>query len=224
MIAELVMGPQATATEKFRSLSPKEKRNFSGWKMDGWVRWLEGLRGQYERRMNRMCTILDEGSIQLKQSTPVRESDQDWGVITKTQLYEFDWPRGGMFIWVRMNYETHPLWMAEGNQMPVINGPILSTALMMLLTHKPFLVLASPGMMFSPTDEIRMERGWAYFRLCFAAESEENVDSCSKRFADGVQRFWRIKNVEEIEALAGELNLASNQLNDFEGVASIMGC
>ena len=38
------------------------------------------------------------------------EAEEDpWTVVTKTQLYEYDWPRGGMFIWIRMLFASHPL-------------------------------------------------------------------------------------------------------------------
>lgn len=197
MLAEALIGQQVETMAKFRAA--KDKATFSGWQMHGWVRWLAGLRGEYERRMNRMSAILEEGSYQLKQSTPVREADADWGVISKTKLYDFDWPRGGMFLWLHMRFETHPLWKATGSSGNIINGTALSTALMLFLTRKPYLVLVSPGMMFSATPKIREERGWAYYRLCFAAESEENIDLCSDRFVDGVHKFWRVKKVADLE-------------------------
>ncbi|KAI1339067.1 aromatic amino acid aminotransferase [Xylariaceae sp. FL0016] len=225
MVAETIMGPQPEATAAFASRSRKEQATFNGWKMDGWVRWLSGLRGEYERRMNRMCTILEENAHQLKQSTPVRETDSDWGVITKTKLYDFDWPRGGMFVWIHMYFETHPLFGATGSKGNVINGTALSTALMVYLTHKPHLVLVSPGMMFSATDKIRAERGWAYYRVCFAAESEENVDSCSLRFAKGTQKFWRIKKVEELEAILDESSVMdTDEIEGLTDIGSFMGC
>lgn len=225
MVAEIVMGPQP-AIEQFRSLSAKDRQAFTGWKIDGWVRWLAGLRGQYERRMNRMCTILEEGSFQVKQSTPIHTADADWGVITKTKLYDFDWPRGGMFLWVRVYFEKHPLWMAAGINLPVIDGQALCTALMVYLTRKPYLVIVAPGMIFGATDTIRADRGWGYFRLCFAAESEENVNDGSQRFTEGVKKFWRIKSVEEIEKLVGEFKFMeeAQQMNGVNNFATFMGC
>jgi DNA-binding transcriptional MocR family regulator len=201
MVAELVMGEQPESVKKsfFSLRTPRERMTFAGWKMDGWIRWVEGLRGAYERRMNRMCRILDDGADQLKTGTPARAGYRDWGVVTKTRLFDFKWPRGGMFVWVRLNFETHPLWQAVGSHSNLVDGSVLATALMLFLTTKPYLVLAAPGMMFSATEEIRTEIGWAYSRLCFAAESEENVDACSHRYVSGVQRFWRIKKVEDLE-------------------------
>ncbi|KAF4984305.1 hypothetical protein FDECE_17118 [Fusarium decemcellulare] len=205
LIAQVLLGPHPSALEAFNVLSEAEKPSFTGWKLDGWVRWLEGLRGEYERRMTRMCTILEENAFQLKQSTPERP-DADWDVITKTRLLEFDWPRGGMFVWLRVHFEQHPLFQARGgSSVPVIDGPALAKAFLIHSTHAPHLVLGSPGGMFSATPEILTERGWRYIRLCFAAESDENIDAGTLRFAHSVQRFFRIKDVAEIEKLIAEL-------------------
>jgi DNA-binding transcriptional MocR family regulator len=203
MVAELIIGPQAPATKAAFSMlrTAREKSAFSGWKMDGWVRWIEGLRGMYERRMVRMCRILDSGSAQLKTSTPVRLADADWGVITKTQLLTYAWPRGGMFVWLRINLDKHPLFQAAGSAGQLIDGTVLSSALFIFLTKKPHLVIISPGAIFSATPEIRTEEGWPYFRLCFAAETEENVDAASQRFVDGLHAFWQVKDVKLIEEL-----------------------
>lgn len=244
LISELVMGPLPTAASSSSSsssspsavvVSKKSKNDptFSGWQVDGWVRWLEGLRGEYERRMNRMCTILDEGSFQLKQGTPVRSVDADWGVITKTQLFSFDWPRGGMFVWIRLHFEAHPLWQApraNGVDGDVFDGPLFSMALMLWLSSKPHLVLVSPGTMFSADDSVREERGWAYFRLCFAAETDENVDACSKRLVAGIQKFWKIKKAQEFNDILNNSPAAmaeaaeANQVGELGNLGVWMGC
>ncbi|PBP23366.1 aromatic amino acid aminotransferase [Diplocarpon rosae] len=178
------------------------------WRCDGWVRWLAGLRGVYERRMNRMCGNLEEGRFLLKQNTPLRAADSDWAIISKTEMYSFSWPRGGMFVWVQLHYENHPL-------AHVIPGSELSDALWVFLTRPPYLCLASVGAMFSPTDQIRNEEGWKYFRLCFSAVSEEELDKSSKSFAAGIKAFWLIKDKKALndindiqvdtETFAGEL-------------------
>jgi DNA-binding transcriptional MocR family regulator len=217
-IAELIMGAQpSVAKSAFRALtSPRERLHFAGWRTDGWVRWLEGLRGNYERRMQTMCTILDEHAYQLKQSTPARGGDADWGVITKTRLYSFDWPRGGMFVWLRMHFESHPLWQAKGDRLPVLNGSALSLALTMFCTHKPHLIIPGPGGMFASSETIMAERGWAHIRLCYAAVSDADVEACTQRFANAVQRFWRIKDVDVIERCIAELEGARASEYDLE--------
>ncbi|KIH88382.1 aromatic amino acid aminotransferase [Sporothrix brasiliensis 5110] len=252
LISELVMGPlpssgassfsasasspssaSPSATEMAVRKKSKSDPTFSGWQVGGWVRWLEGLRGEYERRMNRMCTILDEGSFQLKQGTPVRSSDADWGVITKTQLYSYDWPRGGMFVWIRLHFEVHPLWQApRANGVPgdVIDGPLFSMALMFFLSSKPHLVLISPGTMFSADDSVRAERGWAYYRLCFAAESDANLIESSKRLVTAIHKFWKIKKAQDFEDILNSSPAAmadaaeASENGDLGNLGVWMGC
>lgn len=205
MISELVLGPQPVMGE-FLKKSRAEQLNFSGWKTDGWVRWLAGLRGTYERRMNRMCTYLEEGRFLVKQGTPTKSTDADWAVISKTKMYSFDWPRGGMFIWVQMHLESHPL-------ANVIPGAKLAEYLWIYLTTTPYLVLCAPGAMFSPTPEILKQEGWKYFRLCFAAVDEEEVEKSSKRFAEGVKAFWGIRDKKEMEDIEDEEEANSEQIS-----------
>ncbi|KAK3377764.1 pyridoxal phosphate-dependent transferase [Podospora didyma] len=241
MVAELVIGSQHEAKEAFSLLPAYKKSTFSGWKMDGWVRWLEGLRGMYERRMNRMCRILDAGSFLVDfSSLPSPSPEDNWDVVTKTPLFSYLWPRAGMFIWLRLHFEQHPLW-----QFPVINsdsphhhlldGSTLATALMIFLTTKPYLVLVSIGALFSATDDIRAESGWAFYRLCFAAETEENIDESARRFVAGVHDFWRITDAREIEKILKDVpHVASAEtgglvdINELSGeiakMGSFLGC
>jgi len=185
-----------------------------GWNADGWVRWIEGLRGNYERRMNVMASTLDAGkeivksgrrnslSEALAANTLSDNDDDEWAVVEKTQIYSFDWPVGGMFLWVRLHFETHPL----AGKVP---GPRLSRAMWLFWTTKPYLVLVSPGTIFSPTPEIRDSEGWQYYRLCFAACDEDQLLPISKRFVDGVNAFWRIKDVKKIDKLLEEEDQAT---------------
>lgn len=216
MIAELIMGPQHKSEG-----GSGGRKNGEGWKVDGWVRWLEGLRGNYERRMNRMCDALEEGRFNLKQQSPTSKSyiEDDWAVVSKTEMYTFDWPRAGMFVWIEMKYETHPLWGKA-------SGEKLARALWIFLTQKPHLVLASPGQIFSPTEEIKAERGWKYFRVCFAAVSEDEVEASSIRFAKGVARFWQIKSLDELEGIESLATRAQDQaeiMGEHSGVGDLRG-
>lgn len=238
IVSELVVGNQPAEVTRSWLSSLRGGKNsngapntaFSGWQMDGWVRWIEGLRGEYERRMARMCRILDEGSVYVKQGTPRATADADVCVLTKTQLFDFAWPRGGMFVWLRVLFENHPLYgAASSDGADIIDGSALSTALMIFLTRKPYLVLVSPGVMFSATEEIRRSEGWRYFRMCFAAESEEGVDLYSKRFTKGVRKFWGIKKAEELEDLLHSMDAANAEEEGGEeeqmgNLGLYMGC
>ncbi|EHL01457.1 putative Aromatic amino acid aminotransferase C56E4.03 [Glarea lozoyensis 74030] len=207
MVAELLMGPQPAVSE-FAKKSKADQLTFTGWKVDGWVRWLAGLRGQYERRMNRMCDILESNRYQLKQGTPTKSSESDWAVISKTEMYNFDWPRAGMFVWIQMFFDTHPLAKE-------VDGPTLSQSFWVFLTRKPYLILLAPGAIFSPTPEIMAEKGWQYFRACFAAVSEEEIERCSQGFADGVKGFWLIKDKKDLPSVEDDIEAAQEGLMDL---------
>lgn len=210
MIAELILGPDHDGLNDPKKTHAKGGKgglpDGEGWKAEGWVRWLEGLRGNYERRMQHMCKILEKGKYQVKSgrrnslvsSGADGSDDEEWSVVEKVKIYDFDWPVGGMFIWFRVQFENHPLYhsFAKSNELGR-----LSRALWIFWTTKPHLVLVSPGSIFSPTDEIRERDGWKYFRLCFAAINEEQLGPTSERLSEGVQAFWRIKDRRTIEKL-----------------------
>ena len=191
MIAELIMGPQ---TSRSGDGSRGGEKDGSGWQVAGWVRWLEGLRGDYERRMNTMCQILSSGRTLVKSGRRQSMSDE-WSVVDTVPMYDLVWPLGGMFVWVKLNLETHPLWQKTGGQK-------LGHALWVYLTTDNYLVLVAPGQIFAPTEEIRDGKSWAYFRLCFAAVDLPDVEKTSTRFVEGVKSFWRKKSLDDIEELA----------------------
>ena len=67
MVAEMLLGPDHTGVETAKSKGGKGGLpDGAGWKADGWVRWLEGLRGNYERRMNKMAGILHDARYMVK--------------------------------------------------------------------------------------------------------------------------------------------------------------
>ncbi|KAI9727208.1 MAG: hypothetical protein M1834_008468 [Cirrosporium novae-zelandiae] len=190
MIAQLIMGPPQTSNG-----ARGGAKDGLGWKVDGWVRWLAGLRGNYERRMQTMCSVLDEGKYLVKtgrRPSISSISDEVWSVVEKTKMFDFTWPMGGMFLWVRICLETHPLFRK-------VEHADLAQALWVHLTKPPYLILASPGTMFSPTEEIKNRRGWSYFRLCFAAVDEPDVRKTSERFVAGFKSFWKVKHPRDIE-------------------------
>ncbi|OTA24086.1 hypothetical protein BTJ68_11943 [Hortaea werneckii EXF-2000] len=143
LIAELVLGPDHEGLNDPPTKHLKGGKGGlpagQGWKADGWVRWLEGLRGNYERRMKLMCSTLDEGRDLIKSGRrnsltnaptlagEANEADEDdeWAVIETTPLYSFDWPVGGMFIWLRIHFASHPLYASykRSAQLPASPAP-----------------------------------------------------------------------------------------------------
>jgi DNA-binding transcriptional MocR family regulator len=200
MIAELIMGPQQV--DDRNNGARGGSKDGKGWKVAGWVRWLEGLRGNYERRMNIMAEILDDGKYVVKTgrrpsiTAAVADSEdgQDWAVVEKTSMFEFVWPMGGMFLWMKILFDSHPLYKKVAHDK-------LARALWIHLTTKPYLVLVAPGAMFSANEGIVAEKGWKYFRICFAAVDDREVEECSKRFVAGMKSFWGKRKVGDIEEL-----------------------
>lgn len=203
-------------------------RSDGGWQVDGWVRWLQGLRGNYERRMRTMCSILEEGKDLVK-SGRRKGIDNEWSVVEKVTLFDFTWPLGGMFVWcvrpvsltlgnvlgltptrIHLNFASHPLWNK-------VTPAKLSRGLWDHWTSEKYLVLVAPGSIFAPTDEIRDKRSWGYFRICFAAVDEPEVEKMSKRLVSGVKDFWGKKDLEDIEEVGTEGLDASEVLPNFIG-------
>jgi hypothetical protein len=205
VIAELIMGPAPGDKDPGKGPAKDGK----GWSVDGWVRWLEGLRGNYERRMNTMSTILDNGRELVKsgrrgslvdalaETSLYADDDDEWAVVEKTTIYSFDWPVGGMFLWIKFNFETHPLASK-------VDHAKLSRALWIYWTSEPYRVLVSPGSIFSPTEAIAKKDGYKFFRLCFAACDENEIKPISERFVDGTNSIWKIKSVSKIQELLSE--------------------
>ena len=117
-----------------------------------------------------------------------------------------------MFLWLKFDFSTHPL----GRKIPHAS---LSRALWVLWTHKPYLVLVSPGTIFCPTKEIAEAKGYAYFRLCFAACDENVLADISTRFVEGIQAFWRIKDEGKIKDLLdeGSMGVVSEDVTGMGG-------
>jgi len=239
IVAEMLIGPDNA--DQHKSSKGGEKAA-AGFKMDGWIRWLEGLRGNYERRMKVMTEILEEGKTVASsspapvQSSKVRQgpragrrynrvdpivascshsrssasvprtsssSDLDFDddafeVLHKTQIYDFNPPMAGMFAWVKVFLDTHPVASSKS-----ISHEQLSHAFWILQTKKPYLVLTAPGTIFAPTDKIREEKAWQYFRLCFAAIDEKDVKTMTERFVRASHDFWEL-NEKEIQELLDE--------------------
>jgi hypothetical protein len=75
--------------------------------------------------------------------------------------------------------------------------------------------------MFAATPEIREQDSYNCFRLCFAACPAEEVESITKRCADGAQAFWRIKSKAKIDKLLEEVGAAS--VDHVTGMAVLTG-
>ncbi|KAF9769326.1 hypothetical protein IL306_013270 [Fusarium sp. DS 682] len=151
------------------------------WGPDGWVRWLQGLRYIYQRRMEKMATVLEENKVS--------GSGAD-----KVKMFDFQWPMGGMFLWVEINISTHSLASQVGPRR-------LVRALWVHCTRHPYLILTVPGQDFAATDMVKTSRGFLFFRFCFAAVEEDVLQEKTKSFTDACRDFWMIGTVEEMDEI-----------------------
>lgn len=168
-----------------------------GWSFEGWTNWLESLRNTYKSRMLAMCDTLAEHQAILD-STDISpyfgsSTSGEWSQVEKTNIYEFKRPAGGMFVWIRINFEKHPLYGQ-------IYHTALSQACWAFAASKPFLVLSAPGTGFT-ADETIIDQGAFYFRLCFAAIDADNIIASTKRFAESIHKFWTLSEEEIREIL-----------------------
>lgn len=167
------------------------KKDSDAWNIDGWIQWCENLCNAYQKRMEQMCGILDSGRVNV---TTDSHKLSEWSVVRSSAMYDFKWPSGGMFVWVKMNYPTHPLFDEVGEEK-------LAEALWKYLVEKPYMVAVAPGAIFGSTNAIKKDDGFRYFRLCFAAVEESELRGITRRFCDGVREFWSLKKLPDQESV-----------------------
>lgn len=211
LIAEMIMGKQdANGTRG------SQKEDGRGWHMDGWVRWLEGLRGGYEKRMIAMCDVLEENKYLLSQqsedSKTTSDHVDDWEVVDRVQMFDFVWPKAGMFAWVEILLDNHPLRSRYSAER-------LSKALWVHLTQKPHLCLVGPGSMFATTEKSAAE-AHKYIRIAFAPMDAEDVKPFTCRLVEGVRAFWQRKNLDGLEDEDAAMAMQSLKL---QGGANFLG-
>ena len=84
LVAELLIGPNSA---DHTSKPGKGETQPEGWKMDGWIRWLEGLRGNYERRMQVMCEALEEGKCITTTRQPKPQSSKSRKCLKDSEVW-----------------------------------------------------------------------------------------------------------------------------------------
>lgn len=151
------------------------------WGLRGWVEWLEGLRSTNERRMTTMATILEEA----------RFIDRDG---KKVDMFTFNWPMGGMFLWVRVQIHNHPLASS-------LDPRTLMLALWLFCTANPYRILLVPGGDFAASDVVKNTDGYQYLRFCFAAVEENILATKTRSFVTACNDFWSITDSAKISSI-----------------------
>ncbi|TGZ77018.1 PLP-dependent transferase, partial [Ascodesmis nigricans] len=159
------------------------------WGMSGWITWLSTLRAAYESRMRTMTTILHDNAHYI--SSAAQRSTVH---VSKIKMLEFRPPAGGMFVWVRIKIRNHPVYKAF-RRAGWSREEMVRKLWLYVAMRK--LVLVAPGEMFRPDETVDAVEYW---RLCFAAVEEGEVERATRRLCEGVEEFWGL-GVGEIEAI-----------------------
>jgi aspartate/methionine/tyrosine aminotransferase len=155
-----------------------------------------------------MCDTLEENKYILSQQTEDSESTSNhvdhWEVVDRVQMFDFVWPKAGMFVWVEVLFENHRLRSQYSAQR-------LSKAFWVHLTKKPHLCLIGPGSMFAATSKSATE-AHKYFRIAFAPMDAEDVAPFTSRLVEGFRAFWQRKNLDGLEDEDAAVAIQSLQL------------
>jgi aromatic amino acid aminotransferase I / 2-aminoadipate transaminase len=144
------------------------------WGMEGWIRWLQGLGIEYRKRRDYMVDAITR-EFEMKQI----EQD-DFVVLEKDKLISFEIPTAGMFLWIRIAIEKHPLY--DGTN---------AVELMDILWERLAVqedVLVGPGRLFAATDG-QVEEAAKYLRISFSSGEQSDVDEMALRFGRAIRWF-----------------------------------
>ncbi|GAA5893063.1 hypothetical protein JCM5296_003062 [Sporobolomyces johnsonii] len=186
------------------------------WGFTGYLRWLKGIKAQYRDRRDVLVDyLLDQShaSLDARQS-----SAQAWELYSSNasardekgflrlsekgmlkgegkKLMSFVAPMGGMFVWLRVHFASHPLYTLTPT----------STLIQQLWEELAEAnVLVAPGTMFSgrtfgttATEEegpevlAITEEGDGFFRISFSSATEEQMKEATRIIGKVVEEFFR---------------------------------
>lgn len=172
---------QAGEVHSSKSTTPDRH---ASWGVEGWVKWLECLRDNYQRRMITMATIFEQNRFLRCESSEI-------------EMFSFNWPMGGMFLWMKIHLDNHPL-------RSLVVPQRLMLALWICCTQHPYRVLMNPGKDFAASDSIKEAGGYSYLRFCFAAVEESALVSKSRSFIEACRRFWGMDDINDINQVLRE--------------------
>ncbi|CZR54869.1 related to aromatic amino acid aminotransferase and related proteins [Phialocephala subalpina] len=163
------------------------------WGVKGFVRWIEGMRVNYEGRRNLLCEALAEGrDISIPIHTSANYSEEK----TLIRAYDFNIPSAGMYLWVRVDVSSHPL----SHRPFSLPASKIILRLWQHLVGAPYSLLILPGNVFYATPEVQKkfdEEKMGFFRLTYVAVEARDLTRIGEEFADGVKTFWEGEGWEE---------------------------
>ncbi|GAA5826415.1 hypothetical protein JCM3770_004697 [Rhodotorula araucariae] len=177
------------------------------WGLDGYLRWLKGIKAQYRDRRNTLVDALLDGahaSLETRQAGSstfeywTRAPDVDEKGFrsekgSQKRILSFVSPQGGMFVWLRVHFAEHPSFRHKST------SALLLELWTDLAEHN---VLVAPGTMFSatdfpptpaPADDLALtEDGDGFFRIAFSTATPEQMQEAARVIGARVDKFFRV--------------------------------
>ncbi|BGP41633.1 hypothetical protein JCM10450v2_005696 [Rhodotorula kratochvilovae] len=181
------------------------------WRLEGYLRWLKGIKAQYRDRRNTLVDALLDGahaSLETRQASAggayelwTRTTRDEKGFLSTTEkggegakkVLSFVSPQGGMFVWLHVHFASHPSFRRKST------AALLMELWTDLAEHN---VLVAPGTMFSATefppapaaeeDLALTEDGDGFFRIAFSTATAEQMQQAAKVIGERVDKFFRV--------------------------------
>ncbi|KAL5867612.1 hypothetical protein ACKVWM_011599 [Pyricularia oryzae] len=139
-----------------------------------------------------MVTVLERGKHVARASTT-----NGGGEDNKVAMFDFRWPMGGMFLWVEIKIENHPLAVS-------VDLRRLMCDLWIKCIRPPYLVLKVTGDDFAETEAVKTGRGYKFLRFCLAAIEEDLFEENSASFIAVCRDFWSIRRKKDVKRIITE--------------------
>ncbi|KAL1409695.1 hypothetical protein Q8F55_003691 [Vanrija albida] len=182
------------------------------WGLDGYIRWLRGLKGAYTVRRDWLVDSLADvfhlefeedgvhnpnvltvagigrGATAYARQLP-GSSEAQWdekrGVASPhgKPLVSFVPPTAGMFVWLAVHFDQHPEFHSLGSD---ATNELTRRLWLKLADH---LVLFAPGFVFAPDTAKGADTGVGYFRLSYSIITYEESRSAIKTFEEVLVQF-----------------------------------
>ncbi|KAK0102575.1 hypothetical protein ONS95_006186 [Cadophora gregata] len=190
---------------------------FRQWGVDGFIRWIAGLRANYLQKRNVLCEALAEGrdimihSHYHRHPTFEESTTQSHGTNSKRKrhseehsehhhhnrkskirMYEFEVPAAGFLIWVQINTSSHPLSHSSRGKSKLSPSEIIQL-LWKHLYGPPYNLLTIPGNIFAATPEVQEEidaAGVGHLRLAFIGVETSDLKRVVEVFGAAMKSFW----------------------------------
>ncbi|TXT06078.1 hypothetical protein VHUM_03551 [Vanrija humicola] len=182
------------------------------WGLDGYIRWLRGLKGAYTVRRDWLIdSLADVFHLEFEQENdhnpnvltvagigrgatayarqPAGSSQALWDEKRGTSspygkpLVSFVPPTAGMFVWLAVHLDQHPEYHSLGSD---ATNELLRRLWLQLADH---LVLFAPGFVFAPDQAPEDNTGVGYFRLSYSIITYEESRTAIKTFEEILVKF-----------------------------------